>query len=903
MKKTIRKILFASLFVLTLSCLLSFSFTASAEVYVGDCGAEGDNVTWELDTETGVLTFSGEGKMAEDDVPDDIGEWYSYSDNIKKFVFEDNIETKSKPFYSTSALTEVVIGNNVVFSGVDSADNLKKITIGDNAVIGDNAFDWCYDIEEITIGENVTVGSWAFECGMPSDTHARVTIKSIKNAGEYAFCGCDISGTVVILDDAVIGNKALSPNTYDERRSKTLKKVIIGDNVSLGERALADNYALATVEVNGKFKYIGEGVFYGTKIDRASENYVAIDGALFDVNSDLAYIDDSYYIVAENIFSWKDAYFGFSKTKWNKINCGDENNGYLRKFNHKHSFEAEYDYREGTLKGVCICGVENEASYIEIQNLKATVTDTSVTLKWDYMFDASGYSVYRYDTAKKKWVNLEKECYDNSYKIKKLESDTEYKFAVRMFVEDEENKIYGTKYTEITVKTKLGKPELTACGGYKSIRLDWKAVDGADGYLVYKKVNGKWDAVKSTTKLYYTEKDLSSGKEYAYAVKAYELNGGKRVYAPSYSSVSVTAKLYNPKVTYERDIKSITLKWDKVTTATGYRIYQLVNGKWKAIKTTTATSYTVNKLKADTKYSFAVRSYVKVNGSTKWASSYTRVTVTTLDYTPIKATGLKGQYLSKTSVKISWNKSEDAVGYYLYRYNSSTKKYTVVAKTKNLSATLKDIDLSKTNYFTVRTYKKVDGKTYWSGYSAKYKLLSIPTSAEAVRIYNESEMQGEVWLNYTMGYDTKICNPNKSIRIGDNRYYLLNHKKINTVSAYKNHLYKYFDKKIIDDVVERCFVVRNGKVYVGAAAAGHSGSLNLSGTKFIGYTDFSEKGITYKVKIKLEDDSPDGRYSYYEEETVHLIQQNGRWVRTYDEFGLFLSNAYWPGSGYNPYNV
>lgn len=38
---------------------------ASAAVYGGECGVEGDNLTWSLDTKTGVLTISGEGYMAD----------------------------------------------------------------------------------------------------------------------------------------------------------------------------------------------------------------------------------------------------------------------------------------------------------------------------------------------------------------------------------------------------------------------------------------------------------------------------------------------------------------------------------------------------------------------------------------------------------------------------------------------------------------------------------------------------------------------------------------------------------------------------------------------------------------------------------------------------------------------
>lgn len=47
-----------------------------AEVLTGKCGAQGDNVTYTLDTETGLLTISGNGAIA--DCEDDFWFWADY---------------------------------------------------------------------------------------------------------------------------------------------------------------------------------------------------------------------------------------------------------------------------------------------------------------------------------------------------------------------------------------------------------------------------------------------------------------------------------------------------------------------------------------------------------------------------------------------------------------------------------------------------------------------------------------------------------------------------------------------------------------------------------------------------------------------------------------------------------
>ena len=55
--------------------------TAHAEVYSGTCGADGDNLTWELSSDY-VLTISGTGAMAEYnwDSP-----WYDYKEMINSY--------------------------------------------------------------------------------------------------------------------------------------------------------------------------------------------------------------------------------------------------------------------------------------------------------------------------------------------------------------------------------------------------------------------------------------------------------------------------------------------------------------------------------------------------------------------------------------------------------------------------------------------------------------------------------------------------------------------------------------------------------------------------------------------------------------------------------------------------
>lgn len=67
--------------------LPAISASAADIVASGACGAEGDNVIWELDSE-GTLTISGEGEMVS---YYDMSPWLLTDYNIKKAIIEDGV--------------------------------------------------------------------------------------------------------------------------------------------------------------------------------------------------------------------------------------------------------------------------------------------------------------------------------------------------------------------------------------------------------------------------------------------------------------------------------------------------------------------------------------------------------------------------------------------------------------------------------------------------------------------------------------------------------------------------------------------------------------------------------------------------------------------------------------------
>ena len=139
-------------FLVVSALLWGGAATAQAEIYSGDCSdpypLHGKaNVTWTLDTETGVLEISGTGSMEDYDNYNNYAPW----DELQSFI------------------TSVTIGEGVTH-------------------IGWHAFSGCTGLMSATISSSVTsIGDWAFSsCGKLRS----VTIPaSVTTIGERAFWG------------------------------------------------------------------------------------------------------------------------------------------------------------------------------------------------------------------------------------------------------------------------------------------------------------------------------------------------------------------------------------------------------------------------------------------------------------------------------------------------------------------------------------------------------------------------------------------------------------------------------------------------------------------------------------------------------------------------------------------
>ena len=225
-----------------------FTLKADAATYSGECGS---NLTWSLDTDTGVLTISGKGYM------------YKWSSSSKA------------PWYSKrSSVKTVVIGDSVTRIGdcaFEDCTSLTSVTIGNSVTsIGYHAFWHCHSLTSITVKEgNPNYSSDEYGVLFNKDktlliqypignTRTSYTIPdSVTSIGEDAFYRCTSLTSVTIPDSVTsIGEDAFY-------RCTSLTSVTIGNSVtSIGNGAFYDCDSLTSVTIGNSVTSIGDKAFY-----------------------------------------------------------------------------------------------------------------------------------------------------------------------------------------------------------------------------------------------------------------------------------------------------------------------------------------------------------------------------------------------------------------------------------------------------------------------------------------------------------------------------------------------------------------------------------------------------------------------------------------------------------------
>ena len=247
--------------------------TSGATLIIGCSGTCGNDLTWDLNLENGILNIAGTGAMFDYDCVDftDSAPWYKYRSSIKKVNILEGVTD---------------IGNGAFFY----CTNLVSITIPDSvATIGFGAFDGCTGLKDVyfegSITDWVSIVFYNYD-GVYWDSNPLeyaenfyvnnilqtniIIPDAVTKISAYAFCGFDNLISVEIPNSVTyIGEKAFAGSNISE--------IIIPDGViEIGDCAFDNCFSLEKVVLPKSLAILGVHAF--ANCDKLSEVIINCEG-------------------------------------------------------------------------------------------------------------------------------------------------------------------------------------------------------------------------------------------------------------------------------------------------------------------------------------------------------------------------------------------------------------------------------------------------------------------------------------------------------------------------------------------------------------------------------------------------------------------------------------------------
>ena len=402
-------------------------------------------------------------------------------------------------------------------------------------------------------------------------------------------------------------------------------------------------------------------------------------------------------------------------------------------------------------------------------NLKVTeYSDKAAKLSWSKVAGVTGYLVY-YSTdnsnfTKLKTINSQS---TTSYTVGGLTAGKAYYFALISYT-DINGKITKSKRTSslkitATSSSSVPVPSNLKAAEYSNsaIKLTWTKASDVTGYYVYRSTDGKkYSKIKTLTAYTttYTNTSLIAGQKYYYSIASYKnTSTGAVAIGPKSSAINITTTSSssvptpsNLKVA-EYSNSAIKLTWTKASDVTGYYVYRSTDGKkYSKIKTLTAytTTYTNTSLIAGQKYYYSIASYKNTStGAVAIGPKSSAVNALTISSSKLSyPSGFAVKEVATDAIKLVWNKSSNASGYYIYR-SIDNKNFSRIKALPSSSTSYTDIALylDTTYYYKIASYVNSNGSI---GLSAKSPAVNAKTTSTSVSFTSKTSTSTTITLKW-----------------------------------------------------------------------------------------------------------------------------------------------------------
>ena len=373
------------------------------------------------------------------------------------------------------------------------------------------------------------------------------------------------------------------------------------------------------------------------------------------------------------------------------------------------------------------------------------------------------------------------------------------------------------QYAQVA-KASLATPKISKAESvYGGVKLTWGKVSGAAKYRVYYKGSKGWTRMVDTTSTSYTDKDVSSGKNYTYTVRCLSADG--KSFTSGYDSKGTTVKyVAAPEISKLENVNGgVKITWGKVSGAAKYRVYYKGSKGWTKLTDTTATSFTDKDVSSGKNYTYTVRCIT--SDAKKFTSGYNS-TGKSLKY--VATPKISKAEVTYDGIKLIWNKVAGAEKYRIYYKdrNGWTKLIdTTGTSFIDMGFVSKEISLDNLeNYKTIYTVRCIskDGKSFTSSYDSKGvsvytddsvcpEIYSVGAVSNGIELYWDDVCDGDSkyrvyvkengsWKKIAETYDTYYLH--KGVKAGKSYTYTVrgvspNGKKFTTLYNPSGVTFKY----------------------------------------------------------------------------------------------------------------
>ena len=345
-------------------------------------------------------------------------------------------------------------------------------------------------------------------------------------------------------------------------------------------------------------------------------------------------------------------------------------------------------------------------------SISLSSASTGVKITWKEVAGADGYYIYR-GTSSNPFAQVTSGSTVTYTDTNSKTSGTTYTYRVTAYMNYSSGVVLGKESSSKSIKYLSQGSISSLTNAASGVTVKWSKVTGASGYYIYRGSTKVGTVTSgSTTSWTDTAVKSKSGTTYKYYVVPYSGS-----YTGAKSSAKSIKRLTQGKVSSLTNVSSgVTVKWSKVSGASGYYIYR-GSTQVKKITSGSTTSWTDTgvKSKNGTTYTYYVVPY---SGSYKGAKSSG---VKTVRLTAVTLSSVKNS--SSKAMTVTYKKNSKATGYVIEystskSFTSSTTKSVTIKSASTLSKKITSLTKNKTYYVRVKAYKTVSGTKYYSAYSS-----------------------------------------------------------------------------------------------------------------------------------------------------------------------------------------